>query len=178
MYDRILLPIDDRDSSRRAIAEAVSLAAEVDARIHAIHVINEQTYRSLDDETRAERDATGRDVLATVRAAAPPGIAVDTSLRYGVAHREILDAATDVGADAIVMATAGRTGLDRLLAGSVAELIVRRASVPVLTVSLTDETDPAVAEDTDDQFDRALDALESVGQEAADALAEPYRPTS
>lgn len=181
MYDRILLPTpiptDDRDSTRRPIDEAVTLAREADASIHAIHVVNERTYRSLDDPQRRDRDADGRDALEAVRTAAPDEIPVETSLRYGVAHREILEAATDVGTDVIVMGTCGRTGLDRVLAGSVAELVVRRASVPVLTVGPADEPNATAADDTDTDgpIDRALAALETTSREAADALAEPYR---
>jgi nucleotide-binding universal stress UspA family protein len=52
----------------------------------------------------------------------------------GAAWSEIVSVAADEHADMIVMGTQGRTGLDRLLLGSVAERVIRHASCPVLTV--------------------------------------------
>ncbi|MFN3285622.1 MAG: universal stress protein, partial [bacterium] len=48
--------------------------------------------------------------------------------------QRIVEAAADVGADLVVMGTHGRTGVDRILFGSVAEHVVRTSPVPVLTV--------------------------------------------
>lgn len=172
MYDRILLPTDVHDASHRTIRQATALAAEVGASVHAVAVVNERRYESLDDG-RAERDAAGRETLAAVRSAAPGDVRVETSIRYGVPHREILEAAADVGADVIVIGTRRRTGLDRVLVGSTTELVVRRTSIPVLTVDTTDKV-AATADDTASPVDRVLDALET----AADALAEPYRTRS
>jgi universal stress protein A len=62
------------------------------------------------------------------------GIAVEHRLEYGDPAKMILEVAQEIGADLIVMGTHGRTGLRRLLMGSVAERIVRTASCPVLTV--------------------------------------------
>lgn len=62
------------------------------------------------------------------------GLAVDHRLEYGEPAAVILKAAQEIGADLIVMGTHGRTGLRRLLMGSVAERVVRKASCPVLTV--------------------------------------------
>lgn len=61
-----------------------------------------------------------------------PGFPVETCLREGTPAEEILRAADDVGADLIVMGSHGRTGLGRLLMGSVAEAVMRRAGCPVL----------------------------------------------
>ena len=57
-----------------------------------------------------------------------------SSLRSGLAYEEILAAATEFGAELIVLGTHGRSGLIRALLGSVAEKVVRLAGVPVLTV--------------------------------------------
>src|SRR5579884_2462380 len=62
------------------------------------------------------------------------GIAVEHRLEYGDPATKILEVAGEIDADLIVMGTHGRTGLRRLLMGSVAERIVRTASCPVLTV--------------------------------------------
>ena len=62
------------------------------------------------------------------------GLATRFLLRTGTAAEEIGQAATDEGADLIVVGTHGRTGLERLVIGSVAERVVRIAPCPVLTV--------------------------------------------
>jgi nucleotide-binding universal stress UspA family protein len=63
-----------------------------------------------------------------------PEILVEHRLRAGDAAQEILRTADEVGGDLIVMATHGRTGLGRVLMGSVAEAVLRGARCPVLTV--------------------------------------------
>lgn len=63
-----------------------------------------------------------------------PDILVEHRLREGDAAVEVLRVADDVGADLIVMATHGRTGLARVLMGSVAEAILRESRCPVLVV--------------------------------------------
>lgn len=63
-----------------------------------------------------------------------PEVLVEHRLREGDAAAEILQVADEVGADLIVLGTHGRTGLGRVLMGSVAEAVLRRARCPVLTL--------------------------------------------
>ncbi|MFI5303113.1 MAG: universal stress protein, partial [Polyangiales bacterium] len=63
-----------------------------------------------------------------------PKVEVQVALRQGRAWSEIGAAAQELGADLVVMGTHGRKGADRALLGSVAEKVLRTASVPVLTV--------------------------------------------
>ena len=67
---------------------------------------------------------------------------VETRLLVGPAAPEIVELAGQGGFDLIVMGTRGRTGLKRLLVGSVAERVVRTAPCPVLTVHLPDRNQP------------------------------------
>lgn len=60
---------------------------------------------------------------------------VETQVRDGNAAVEILHAAEELGSDVIVMGTRGRSGIANLLLGSVADKVIRRSSVPVITVS-------------------------------------------
>lgn len=69
-----------------------------------------------------------------------PKIHVETRLIYGDATEEILRTANEVDCNLIVMGTHGRTGLGRLLMGSVAEAVLSRARCPVMTVKSPDET--------------------------------------
>jgi nucleotide-binding universal stress UspA family protein len=68
------------------------------------------------------------------RVSAPTEVRVERQVGEGDSAVEILRAAQDLKADLIVMGTHGRTGLGRLLMGSVAEQVVRKAPCPVLTV--------------------------------------------
>ena len=67
-------------------------------------------------------------------AARAEGMTVRTIVRTGSANEEIVNLATDEGAELIIMGTHGRTGLNRMLLGSVADRVVRLARCPVLTV--------------------------------------------
>ena len=62
------------------------------------------------------------------------GVELKLQVREGDPSREIIRAAADLGADLIVLGTHGRTGVAHLLIGSVAEKVVRKSPVPVLTV--------------------------------------------
>jgi nucleotide-binding universal stress UspA family protein len=62
------------------------------------------------------------------------GLTVVTELVEGNPHEEILDYVTEHGIDMVIVGIHGRIGLDRVVTGSVAERVVRRSPVPVLTV--------------------------------------------
>lgn len=65
------------------------------------------------------------------------GVRTNTAVRHGDAATEILAAAVEAGADVIAMTTHGRGGLRRLLLGSVAEAVLRRAVGPVILMRQT-----------------------------------------
>jgi nucleotide-binding universal stress UspA family protein len=73
-----------------------------------------------------------RDQLAKIKA--PAGVSMETRLETGEAGAIILSVARDSNCQMIVMGTHGRSGLGRLLMGSVAEEVVRKAPCPVLTL--------------------------------------------
>jgi nucleotide-binding universal stress UspA family protein len=92
-----------------------------------------------------------RERLRQVQAG-DPKVQVEHRLVEGDAPTEILRLAEEIRGDLIVMGTHGRTGLGRLLMGSVVEQVVRKASCPVLTVKVpslrvppTEEATPAMA---------------------------------
>lgn len=174
MHDHILLPTDGSPETERAIAYAISIADEVGATVHALHVIKGLVYDSYDndEEKQADLETAGRNALEEVRIAAEPtDVPVETELRYGPPTEEILAAADDANAGIIVMGTHGRTGLDRLLVGSVAESITRRATVPVITVKAHDE--PPSIETPGAAIDHAMAATERAGYEVTELLENP-----
>jgi nucleotide-binding universal stress UspA family protein len=132
----ILHPTDLSERSKCAFRLACSLARDYDARIIVLHVA-EPPAASSAQGVLVPQSAVSQDALREMlRQQQPthPNISVEHQLAEGDAAAAILRVAQDTNADVIVMGTHGRTGLGRLLMGSVAEQIVRDASCPVVTV--------------------------------------------
>lgn len=148
MYERILVPFDGSTTSTQGLDEAIKLAKLTGASIRLIHVINELAYVSgIDayagftaDVVAALKDG-GQKILEQGKArVAAAGVAVDTQLFENFTQRLsdlVSEQAQSWKADLIVIGTHGRRGVQRLVLGSDAELIVRTAPVPVLLVRAT-----------------------------------------
>jgi universal stress protein A len=139
----ILAPTDFSPSSERAVEYAAALAAAVGASVHLIHILESlisvvKPWEALATETAAHHERLyleGRSKLAALAARVERlGSHATSEVRSGTPATEIVKAAVDYGADLIVMATHGRSGLPHLLLGSVAEEVMRQAPCPVLTV--------------------------------------------
>jgi nucleotide-binding universal stress UspA family protein len=139
---RILFASDFSRGSRPALASAVELARALKAEILLIHtlvpIVPEDgmyaTYVDWGSLERATREAaeTQIDRLATM--VRKRGIGVTTLLASGNAADQIVRTAKAKKAGLIVMGTHGRTGLSRLVMGSVAMRVMSSASCPVVTV--------------------------------------------
>jgi nucleotide-binding universal stress UspA family protein len=130
----ILHPTDFSDRSEHAFRVACALARDYDARLVVLHVDNLPLALYGDALAMPRPDDYQdrlREQLNDLRA---PGVEVEHRLNEGNPVTEILGAAEEVNADLVVMGTHGRTGLGRLLMGSVAEQVLRQAPCPVLTV--------------------------------------------
>jgi nucleotide-binding universal stress UspA family protein len=141
MYDEILCPVDGSPGSDAAVEHAIGLADLAGARVHALFVVDEGIAGGdgWDVVVEREEERGERALDAVAAAGAERAVPVERRLRRGRPHEAILDAASDYGADLIVMGTHGRTGVGRFLAaGSVAERVVRHSEVPVLTARLTE----------------------------------------
>jgi nucleotide-binding universal stress UspA family protein len=128
----ILHPTDFSGPSRDAFDLACSLARDHGARVVVLHVLPVLLYGDLGPVLPPPTEEL-EQALRELRPA-DPGVEVEYRLTQGEPAREILAEARDCGCDLIVMGTHGRTGLGRLLMGSVAEQVVRKAPCPVLTV--------------------------------------------
>lgn len=138
MYEQILVPTDGSDASKSALREAIALARDQDAGLHVLHVVElaalEPVYGG-DIAIESLEEAGERAVEESVAAAEEAGLqSIEGTSVRGVAHEEIVDYVDDRGMELVVVGTHGRTGLDRVLLGSVAEKVVRLSPVPVLTV--------------------------------------------
>lgn len=145
MYENVLIPTDGSDGTRRSIDHGLTLADRFGATVHALSVVPEGPFGTFEGERAAA--AAERAVEQVEAEADRQGIDVSTTVEYGVPHEEILAYVDANDVDVIVMGTKGRSGLDRVLVGSVTERVVRMAEVPVVTVKLTDELRIRDAED-------------------------------
>lgn len=144
---RILFPTDFSHYNAAALEFASTLAGESKALLFIVHVdetsdlnaaLGEAAYiyaQSPDCPTRRANRERLAQVVPTVA-----GVKYEHHCLTGAPVAEILRFAEQEKVDLIVMASHGRTGLSRLLMGSVAEAVVRRASCPVLIVK-----QPAIA---------------------------------
>jgi nucleotide-binding universal stress UspA family protein len=143
MYDRILVPVDGGPGTERVVEEALELATLTDADLHALSVIDTRDYGTLPEAKwltiREEFEREAEQALTGVRTAVGDAVSLTTATERGVPHEAILAYATEKGCDCIVMGTHGRSGLDRVLLGSVTERVTRHASVPVLVVHIDEE---------------------------------------
>jgi nucleotide-binding universal stress UspA family protein len=133
---KILVPTDFSPFHETALAYATSLARDTGATLLIVHVDEPPLAYGAGEfyAVPATPDAgEQRAMLATV-VPTDPEVHFEHRLLVGDPASEIVQLAADEGVDLIVMGTHGRTGLRRLLMGSVAEAVVRRASCPVLTL--------------------------------------------
>jgi nucleotide-binding universal stress UspA family protein len=147
MWKRILVPHDFSPSANRAAAVARDEAKAHGGKVTLLHVVDlpvaygPDTNLILADpglppiNMRDYAVNTAADHLQDLAARlAADGIEVSTFVRVGRPTDEILRFAREHETDAIVMGTHGRTGVQHLIAGSVAERVVRASPVPVVTI--------------------------------------------
>jgi nucleotide-binding universal stress UspA family protein len=131
-----LFPTDFSTSSDAGLAEATSLARDTGATLVIVHVEEPpaaygggEMYYGIPDPDKTELQRMLHAVKPT-----DPAVAYEHRLVMGDPAEAIVHLAEQVKADLIVLGTHGRSGFKRLLMGSVAEAVVRRARCPVLTV--------------------------------------------
>ena len=135
----ILFATDFSDACEGALNLAFALARDYRARLIVLHVtVPEPAQPYADFAKTAEQSATRRRQLEEeLRQCQKPDCNAEFRLEEGEPEDAILRVASELSCDLIVMGTHGRTGLRRLLMGSVAEKILRRAPCPVLLVKNT-----------------------------------------
>ena len=133
---KLLAPVDFSPQSEHAVDQALQMVADP-AAVHVIHVApaltaltHEVVWVEVSDETRQENIETYfKEQFGEGRYATLP-----FHVAFGDAGREIAAYAQEIGADLIVMPSHGRTGIGRLLLGSVAERVLRLAHCPVFVL--------------------------------------------
>lgn len=131
---KILVPVDFSDCSKKALDYAIPFARQFGATLHLLYVI--EPYPAVPEMAPydSEKIQDGRRELEALGKGVGDVVPCRTLVRAGFAATEIAEAATDVGADLIIISTHGRKGLSRLFLGSTTERVVRSAPCPVLIV--------------------------------------------
>jgi nucleotide-binding universal stress UspA family protein len=137
--DKILCPVDFSDPSREAMHVAAELARKLDGSLTLLHVVSlpsvgfpEMAFGLPTGEVASQVEVMLDEWRKDARSLGVHVVHTQTSV--GTPYQEIVRIAREQSYGLIVIGTHGRTGLDHLLVGSVAEKIVRRAPCPVLTV--------------------------------------------
>jgi len=141
MGKRILVPVDGSEQAHRAfefVAEEFG-----DAEVVLLHVINpaeagysaQASIPSFSEEWYESERAAAEELFSEIAALADgTDLSTEREIEVGKPIRAIVEFADENGVDQIVMGSHGRSGVTRILLGSVAEAVVRRSPVPVTVV--------------------------------------------
>ena len=139
MYKKILVPLDRSAGAEAALPVAADLARDR-AVIRLVHVAPTPSAVVAEGRVIAyadqESDRLRHEAEVYLRGVAPQlaGLPVEYAVRFGEPTEEVLEEARESGSGLIAMATHGRSGVARLVLGSVAEAVLRRSEVPVVLV--------------------------------------------
>ncbi len=137
---RILVPYDFSDASADAIRHAAAWADALDGEITLLHVVEPVVYPEfysvdiLPDNLMIRLTTRSEEALDEAAAELLDGRASSTLVEVGRAADTIVNLADPERFDLVVMATRGLSGLEHVLLGSVAESVLRRSKVPMLTI--------------------------------------------
>lgn len=146
---KILVPVDFSEGSQHALQYALTLAEPMGATVEVLHVWEPPAYvgpemvvqlnaesgeRTLADFARTEVKKELEEFLSKVTSPNKSSDSLEGKLEFGSVVPTIIDYARNGQYDLIIIGTHGRTGLSRFILGSIAENVVRRSEVPVLTV--------------------------------------------
>lgn len=142
MYQSILVAVDGSDEAMAAADDAVALAGELGASVHALYVVEKHpTYTkkgagilAQEREIEEEHDYAEQVVAEVVDAAESAGISCETHVTTGQPAFVIAEQADKLEVDAIVLGIRGRSGLKARVVGSTTERVLRQSPVTVIAV--------------------------------------------
>lgn len=139
-YKKILIAVDDSAFSMKAAKAGFALAHAIKAMIGILYVVDKSKEVSNTDlgMTPAQSQTILlREAEKTIEQYIKMYNGIDKIFRFtpeGFPEQEILNIAKEWEADLIIMGTHGRSGLGRILTGSIAEYIIRHAEIPVMVI--------------------------------------------
>lgn len=137
-FENILVPTDGSEYTKAAVRKAMELAKLSGGKITALYVLDQTILTNMPMDTAVMNvyntlEREGKAAVDFVRdLGAEEGVPVELSIKEGTPVKVILDESPNY--DVIVMGTLGRTGMSKLLMGSVAERVVRASQCPVMVV--------------------------------------------
>ncbi|MFB1065495.1 universal stress protein [Natrinema sp. H-ect4] len=140
MENNIVIPTDGSEYAEKAAVAGFDIATKMDATVHALAVgdIDRSEVSAVGGAPpRTKEDVTeiaaewAEELTADAEA---NGLEAEAVVRTGTPADEIVDYATEIDADIIVIGTAGRSGFEKRILGSVTDKVVRTAPLPVVTV--------------------------------------------
>ncbi|WP_257299111.1 universal stress protein [Haloarchaeobius sp. FL176] len=154
MYDRILIPTDGSETAELAVERALAIAEQFDSAVDTLYVVDTDALELSLGTEQVDRVRSGRfgemDELEAkareatdhvVEAGRERGVDVTAHFRAGQPHKVIADFAEDRDVDLVVMGSHGRSGVRRVLLGSVTENVLRSTHRPVMVVDENGEGD-------------------------------------
>ncbi len=141
MYDDILIPTDGSPEMATALKHGIHQAKQNNSTIHALYVIDLRSYIMLPEETQKRvmqlLKKEGQNAINQLeQKTKETDIEITTEIKQGVPHEKILEYTDENDIDLIVMGTHGRTGEKKRIVGSIAEEVVRKSEIPVLTTRM------------------------------------------
>lgn len=142
-FQNILVPVDDSPISYAAVEHALSLAKLSNATVTLLSVVAVDPFVGVDfyqvapaiTEHFMQAEAHAKTQLQDIaQSFIRDGISVNTKIHHGPASESIIFVADEIGADLIIMGSHGRTGMKRLILGSVARTVLSESHIPVLIV--------------------------------------------
>ncbi|MFP4170768.1 MAG: universal stress protein [Methanomassiliicoccales archaeon] len=143
LFKRILIPTDGSEYTKTAIEKGVHLAKVCEAEVTALYVVDQTSFVNFPMDSTIVNvysllEKEGKEALDHVKnIGEEAGVKVKTRMEEGSPIRKITEASRDH--DIVVMGTLGRTGMSKLLLGSVAERVVRLSHCPVMVVRAPEE---------------------------------------
>lgn len=141
MYQHILIPVDGSSTSEHALQEALRLAEQHGAQLELVYVVenilNKEGFVIYPELQETMRNKGRKILTQALNAVQEAGMTAETKLLEGGGARiasVILAEAKRWRAELIVIGTHGRTGISKLIFGSVAEGVVRTSHIPVLLI--------------------------------------------
>ena len=151
-FDRVLVPVDFSEDSKRALEQAATLCAQLESSLIVQHVVEEVPHPAYYLSEQNALLAAFPDLRERVRTALQewtsdlPGVHSDVMISEGRAHQAIVRTAREHDVDLIVMGSHGAGAAERFLVGSATDRVVRRAHCPVLVYPALPKQDTRLSE--------------------------------
>lgn len=148
---KVLIALDYNSTAQKVAEEGYALAKSMNAQITLLHVISDAAYYSSDIYSPLMGYDSFTDIkfvetasVEELREAALDYLdkskqhlndtTIQTAIKEGDFGEQILETATEINADIIVMGTHSRRGLEKILVGSVAEKVLRHSTIPLFII--------------------------------------------